>query len=340
MVAANGRAIACDLESRIHFMTTRPSFVLLLALGLPGVLGCSQAGFVPESTTMPAARAGLRPEFRIFYDSLIEHGDWTLIEPHGFVFRPRVNAAAWRPYDDGFWVPTDLYGWVWVSSEPFGWATYHYGRWLYDVYRGWVWVPGLDWGPAWVTWYTAGDYVGWSPRMVPGSGTVPGGPITFISASRLATPNLSEIKLTRDQLGEAGQEVQRIDHQIVVEGVTVPAGPRIQDIERKTGPLKRVRIEDLVAPVDVASLRAAGKTAPGGEVSEPPEILETAESTRQAGEQAARDARLMVGSKRVGSSVPIVRPFGGPGTTAPAKPARPPDPKKPATAAAPADTSR
>ena len=28
---------------------------------------------------------------------------------------------------------------------------------------GWVWVPGYEWGPAWVSWRTGGDYVGWAP---------------------------------------------------------------------------------------------------------------------------------------------------------------------------------
>jgi len=25
------------------------------------------------------------------------------------------------------------------------------------------WVPGYDWGPAWVSWRTGGDYYGWAP---------------------------------------------------------------------------------------------------------------------------------------------------------------------------------
>ena len=36
-----------------------------------------------------AARAGLRPEYRVFYDALVDYGDWVLIEPYGWVFRPR-----------------------------------------------------------------------------------------------------------------------------------------------------------------------------------------------------------------------------------------------------------
>ena len=68
----------------------------------------------------------------------------------------------WRPYADGYWAYTDV-GWTWVSNEDFGWATYHYGRWARLRDHGWVWVPGREWGPAWVSWRTGGDYVGWAP---------------------------------------------------------------------------------------------------------------------------------------------------------------------------------
>ena len=68
----------------------------------------------------------------------------------------------WRPYTNGRWAYTDA-GWTWVSEEPFGWATYHYGRWtrLRDV--GWVWVPGEEWAPAWVSWRSGDNNVGWAP---------------------------------------------------------------------------------------------------------------------------------------------------------------------------------
>jgi hypothetical protein len=73
-----------------------------------------------------------------------------------------ASNRTWRPYSDGYWAYTDV-GWTWVSYEDFGWATYHYGRWIRLRGRGWVWVPGRDWGPAWVSWRTGGDYVGWAP---------------------------------------------------------------------------------------------------------------------------------------------------------------------------------
>src|SRR5262249_2194553 len=56
----------------------------------------------------------------------------------------------------------------------FGWATYHYGRWANLADYGWVWFPGedLDWGPAWVSWRTGGDYIGWAPLPPRGPGVV------------------------------------------------------------------------------------------------------------------------------------------------------------------------
>ena len=37
-----------------------------------------------------------------------DYGDWVLIEPYGYVFRPRVGFDTWHPYWDGFWAPTDV----------------------------------------------------------------------------------------------------------------------------------------------------------------------------------------------------------------------------------------
>ncbi len=101
-----------------------------------------------------------------FYNNL-SGGSWIEVGDYGYCWQPDVGLSAdWRPYSDGYWAYTDL-GWTWVSYEDFGWATYHYGRWVRLSGRGWVWVPGrdedLEWGPAWVSWRTGGDYVGWAP---------------------------------------------------------------------------------------------------------------------------------------------------------------------------------
>ena len=100
--------------------------------------GSSQSGG-PAGTGGPstsAARLGLQPQLRPFYDALEQDGDWVLVEPQGWLFRPRVNTVAWRPYQNGHWEPSYSFGWVWESEDPFGWITDHYGFWLYDDFQG------------------------------------------------------------------------------------------------------------------------------------------------------------------------------------------------------------
>jgi hypothetical protein len=100
--------------------------------------------------------------FQTFYDNLAPNGTWIQTNDYGYVWQPNVTDPNWAPYTLGHWAYTDD-GWTWMSDEPFGWATYHYGRWanLQDV--GWVWVPGYVWAPAWVSWRTSEDHVGWAP---------------------------------------------------------------------------------------------------------------------------------------------------------------------------------
>lgn len=107
----------------------------------------------------------------IFYDNLSD-GNWFEVADYGYVWQPQVAASNnnWRPYTDGYWASTDA-GWTWVSYEDFGWATYHYGRWTNVADTGWVWVPGNEWGPAWVSWRTGSEQVGWAP-LPPAADTV------------------------------------------------------------------------------------------------------------------------------------------------------------------------
>src|ERR1700687_2264655 len=114
----------------------------------------------------PRQANGAEVSVDFFYNNL-SGGSWIEVGDYGYCWQPDVAASAdWRPYSDGYWAYTDL-GWTWVSYEDFGWATYHYGRWVRLSGRGWVWVPGrdedLEWGPAWVSWRTGGDYIGWAP---------------------------------------------------------------------------------------------------------------------------------------------------------------------------------
>lgn len=112
----------------------------------------------------PRAQAATDVSLNFFYDNLSSEGSWVEVGDYGYCFQPTVayNNPDWRPYADGYWAYTDV-GWTWVSYEDFGWATYHYGRWSNLADYGWVWVPGYEWGPAWVSWRTGGDYIGWAP---------------------------------------------------------------------------------------------------------------------------------------------------------------------------------
>jgi len=262
---------------------------------------------------MPAARAALAPEYRIFYDTLQDYGDWVLIEPYGYLFRPRVDFHTWRPFESGFWAPSDSYGWVWISGEPFGWATYHYGRWFFDDFRGWVWQPGAQWGPAWVSWQANNNYVGWSP-LAPGGGfrpltaSIPGGTYLYAPIHQMGSADL-QVR-TADQLGEAAvANAAPADNIAEVDGVQVPLGPPIARIERLSGrPLPRVRISDLIG-----GDRAGGPVRTDTAESEPaaPERPITLDETRRAGEAAALTARTLLRSGgELPSRLPVVRAFG------------------------------
>ncbi|OGF14388.1 MAG: hypothetical protein A2W00_12870 [Candidatus Eisenbacteria bacterium RBG_16_71_46] len=313
--------------------------LVLLALAQ---LSCAAGNLSPAPVTMPAARAALRPEYRIFYDALQDQGDWVLIEPYGYLFRPDVNFVAWRPYADGFWAPSDAYGWVWVSAEPFGWATYHYGDWLYDRFQGWLWMPGLDWGPAWVSWEANDQYVGWAPLMArsPAPGTVPGGLYNFVPLQQLPNADLAGHIVTAAQVPIDAGALRRVENLTQRDGVKFDRGPSIDLVERAAGPLTRTRIEDLLAPGAPAAAPGSGRLATPGRAAGEAPVADEVAATRRAAAEAARAARAIV--ERGGTAparLPVVRPIGVPaagGKPAPRPARRAPDQGQ----VAPADSSR
>ena len=109
-----------------------------------------------------AAQARVEVSFDFFYDSLEPFGEWVEVADYGLCWHPTDVDREWAPYSDGYWAFTDA-GWTWVSYEEFGGLVYHYGRWVFVDDEGWCWQPGYDWGPAWVSWRSSDDYVGWAP---------------------------------------------------------------------------------------------------------------------------------------------------------------------------------
>ena len=126
------------------------------------LLALTIVGFTLSLAQRAQAESEVSLDF--FYDNLSPYGNWIEVGDYGYCFQPNaaVSSSDWRPYSDGYWAYTDV-GWTWVSYEDFGWATYHYGRWTNLADYGWLWVPGYEWGPAWVSWRTGGDYIGWAP---------------------------------------------------------------------------------------------------------------------------------------------------------------------------------
>ena len=97
-----------------------------------------------------------------FYENLAPYGQWIEDPKYGYVWSPNVDGSFRPYYTSGHWAMTD-YGNTWISDYPWGWACFHYGRWTYDNYYGWLWIPGVNWGPAWVSWRDADVSYGWAP---------------------------------------------------------------------------------------------------------------------------------------------------------------------------------
>ena len=282
---------------------------------------CAVSGGPGESGPAPAqapsgnsaARFGLAPPLRPLYDALEGEGDWVLVEPQGWVFRPRVNTVAWRPYQDGHWEPSYAFGWVWESHDPFGWITDHYGFWFYDDFQGWLWKPYGAWAPSWVAWVQVGNYVGWAP--LPPTGVTPnqdppGGMFTYTPLQSLAQPAASTSALNVRGVPDDGSSLQPIENTSSYLGVYYNTGP---DLGAVLGPgaTDQRRLAEREGRVDVpVPTRKPALTGPA------PSLTLPALSERSRGAWAA--------ARREFSTARPARSGSSPGGAAP--PASPPPP--------------
>jgi hypothetical protein len=220
-----------------------------------------------------ATRADVSIDF--FYNNL-SGGNWIEVEGYGYGWQPdiAVSDPNWRPYADGYWAYSDV-GWAWISYEDFGWATYHYGRWANLADYGWMWLPGsdLDWGPAWVSWRTGGDYIGWAPLPPRGPGIIyEGQPIgASVDIEFDIGPeyyNFCDIRfigepVLRDRIFPPTQNITYITNTVNVTNITVQNnvvynyGPDYNMVSRYSSrPIQRLAIERQTA----ADLSAAAKS--------------------------------------------------------------------------------
>ncbi len=96
------------------------------------------------------------------------YGRWVVVDAYGPAWVPNMADAAWSPYNDGRWWYRPVWGWTWVSYEPWGWLPYHYGRWYHHHSYGWCWLPGVSfgfhfWSPGLVRFYQGPSWVSWCP---------------------------------------------------------------------------------------------------------------------------------------------------------------------------------
>ena len=208
-----------------------------------------------------APRAKAEVTLDLFYDSLADDGDWFEADDYGYCWQPHDVSANWSPYTDGYWTYTDA-GWTWVSYESHGWATYHYGRWTKLRERGWVWVPGYEWGPAWVSWRSNDNYVGWAP--LPARATISVGfsigsevdadydigpsYYSFAPSQRFGSPSLSEVIVDRSENVTIINETTNITNITYQNNVVYNGGPDYDQINRRSErPIERLRLDRITA---------------------------------------------------------------------------------------------
>jgi hypothetical protein len=199
-----------------------------------------------------------------FEAPLAAHGEWITVRGYGHCWHPDHVAVDWRPYGYGHWVWTDC-GWYWVSDEPWAWACYHYGYWVYDPVHFWVWVPGLEWGPAWVSWRMGGGYIGWAPLPPPHfSVTVAEPHFVFVEANHFQDPLRPSVVIVNNAkvisqtavIGDARRESRSLDGP-VPQKVLFNEGPGLAVVQKATGrTLTPVPIQEAIRRTPAPSLRS------------------------------------------------------------------------------------
>jgi hypothetical protein len=192
----------------------------------------------------PASHAEV--SFDFFYSDLSPHGSWYVSGQYGHVWRPAVYRPGWNPYHDGHWVYTDC-GWTWVSDYGWGDVAYHYGTWVEDPRYGWVWVPGYTWAPAWVTFRTGPDYIGWAP--VPPSFSVgfstrgfgfgasipiASSAFVFVPTRNFAAPRIRNYVVPDYRRTTIINNTTIVNNLTIQNNVVINRGPDMRTIERAT----------------------------------------------------------------------------------------------------------
>jgi hypothetical protein len=237
----------------------------------------------PPKANHPATSP--EPSLASFRRDLATQGTWLDVRDYGSVWQPSVSSnLAWRPYVDGSWA-WSLHGWTWASNETFGQICYHYGRWLQLPRQGWVWVPGTEWAPAWVSWRTGKDCIGWAP-LPPGPKRrtttinsncddefrIPPGAYCFVSTRQFVRSSYTSCLMTPVQVSQLFRHTTNITQIVLVNTSQHPihihhGGPDRQRIEE----VCRLPIRELAPPR--ATLASNPSQSPPRPLNTPPNPL-------------------------------------------------------------------
>jgi len=183
-----------------------------------------------------------------FYDELSPYGRWVSYPGYDQVWIPNAGRDFRPYYTNGHWVYTD-YGWTWMSDYSWGWAAFHYGRWLYDDFQGWMWIPGNDWGPAWVSWRTGGDYYGWAPMGPQYSYNAPASYWAFVPRQYINSPRINNYYVNNSRNVTIINNTTVINNSNNYRGRRVYTGPDARDVQRYSGETVRpVRVDNMSRP--------------------------------------------------------------------------------------------
>jgi hypothetical protein len=146
------------------------------------------------------------------FASLYSYGSFFNCGGYGYGWRPFGAGFGWSPFTDGQWILDPVYGWTWVSFQPWGWAPYHYGGWLFDSgCGGWFYSPPLFYG------YYPGTPVRRPPKRIN-----PPRPL-YHAATAVFVRNSGKLGLVpMHPLDEKGKTPLNLGH-----GVFSPAGSKV-----------------------------------------------------------------------------------------------------------------
>ncbi|HJT70714.1 MAG TPA: FecR family protein [Terriglobales bacterium] len=167
---------------------------------------------------------------------LAYYGSFTNVPGYGMMWQPFFAGVNWDPFMDGAWAFDPAFGYLWVSSYPWGWTPYHYGSWAFIPQHGWMWRPGGTWSPS----YRPAVLNAPSGFMVPRAPTTGRAPV-FVSRGTASTFSGSKLVIRNNSAGlgvpRGGDfgNMSKLSHKVETHGVVTRSAPPVMAPEQRMG---------------------------------------------------------------------------------------------------------